>query len=68
MANKSITMTVSQGNSRIVFTNTISADSPWMAQSYLFHQFLLAQGYRLEADAVNADVEAYVNAEVPEEF
>lgn len=68
MANKTITMMVSQGNSRVSFTDTISSDSTWMAQSYLFHKFLLAQGYVLEAEAVNADVEDYINAEVPEEF
>ena len=68
MANKTITMMVSQGNSRVSFTDTISDSSTWMAQSYLFHKFLLAQGYVLEAEAVNADVEDYINAEVPEEF
>lgn len=68
MANKTITMMVSQGNSRISFTDTISGDGTWMAQSYLFHKFLLAQGYHLDAEQVGADVEDYVNSEVPEEF
>lgn len=67
MANKTITMTVSRGNSRITFTDTISEDSTWMAQSYLFHKFLLAQGFIVEDDRVGADVEAYVDAEVPSE-
>lgn len=68
MANKTITMTVSQGNSRITFTDTLSDGSTWMAQSYLFHKFLIAQGYIVEAEDVGADVEDYVNAEVPEEY
>lgn len=68
MANKTITMMVSQGNSRITFTDTLSDGSTWMAQSYLFHKFLIAQGYIVEAEAVSADVEDYVNAEVPQEF
>jgi hypothetical protein len=68
MANKTITLTVSQGNSRITFTDTVSDCSPWMAQSYLFHKFLLAQGYHLDAEQVGADVEDYINAEVPEEY
>jgi hypothetical protein len=68
MANKTITMMVSQGNARISFTDTISDTSTWMAQAYLFHKFLLAQGYVLEAEDVGADVEDYVNAEVPEEY
>lgn len=68
MANKTITMMVSQGNSRVSFTDTISDSSTWMAQSYLFHKFLLAQGYVLDAELVSADVEDYINAEVPEEF
>lgn len=67
MANKTITMTVSRGNSRITFTDTISEDSTWMAQSYLFHKFLLAQGFIVEDDQVGADVEAYVDAEVTSE-
>lgn len=67
MANKTITMMVSQGNSRISFTDTISEGSTWMAQSYLFHKFLLAQGFIVEADQVGADVEEYVNAEVDSE-
>ena len=67
MANKTITMTVSQGNSRISFTDTLSDASTWMAQSYLFHKFLLAQGFIVEADQVGADVEDYVNAEVDSE-
>ena len=68
MANKTITMIVSQGNSRITVTDTISEGSTWMAQSYLFHKFLLAQGYVLEDEAVSADVEDYIAAEVPEEY
>lgn len=67
MANKTITMMVSHGNSRITFTDTISDCSTWMAQSYLFHKFLLAQGFIVEADEVGADVEDYVNAEVDSE-
>ena len=67
MANKTITMIVSQGNSRITFTDTLDGASTWMAQSYLFHKFLLAQGYVLEAEEVCADVEDYVNAEVDSE-
>ena len=67
MANKTITMTVSQGNSRITFTDTLSDASTWMAQSYIFHKFLLAQGYVLEAEAVSADVEDYIAAEVTSE-
>ena len=65
MANKSISLTVSQGNSRISFTDTISGESTWMAQSYIFHKFLLAQGYILDGEQVGADVEDYVHAEVP---
>ena len=68
MANKTITMMVSQGNSRITFTDTLDEASTWMAQSYLFHKFLVAQGYYLDAEQVGADVEAYIQAEVPEEF
>lgn len=67
MANKTITMMVSQGNSRITFTDTISDSSTWMAQSYLFHKFLLAQGYVLDAESVSADVDDYVAAEVTSE-
>jgi hypothetical protein len=68
MANKSITLTVCQGNSRITFTDTLSDASTWMAQAYLFHKFLVAQGYFLDSEDVGADVSSYVNAEVPEEY
>ena len=68
MANKTITMMVSHGNSRISFTDTLSDMTTWRAQAYLFHKFLLSQGYVLEAEDVGADVEDYINAEVPEEF
>lgn len=67
MANKVITMMVTEGNSRITFADTLADDASWMAQSYLFHKFLLAQGYILEAEDVCADVDAYVNAEVSSE-
>ena len=67
MANKTITMSVTQGNSRISFTSTLSDSSTWMAQSYMFHRYLLAQGYVLDAEAVGADLEDYIHAEATSE-
>jgi hypothetical protein len=66
MANKTITMSVSQGSSQIDMTCTLSDECTWMAQAYLFHKFLLAQGYHLDGDAVGSDVGSYVTSEVEE--
>lgn len=68
MANKSITLTMTHGNNQIIITDVLSGESPWTAQAYLFHKFLLAQGYYMDGDQVGADVGVYVDAEVPEEF
>lgn len=68
MANKTITLIVSQGNSQISITDTISDCCTWQAQAYLFHKFLVAQGYYLDGEDVGADVASYVHAEVPEEY
>ncbi len=68
MANKTITLIVSQGNSQISITDTISDCSTWHAQAYLFHKFLVAQGFYLDGEEVGADVASYVHAEVPEEY
>ena len=68
MANKTITLMVRQGNSQISITDTISDCSTWQAQAYLFHKFLVAQGYYLDGEDVGADVASYVHAEVPEEY
>ena len=68
MANKTITLIVSQGNSQISITDTIADCCTWQAQAYLFHKFLVAQGYYLDGEDVGADVRSYVHAEVPEEY
>lgn len=68
MANKRITLTVYQGNSQISITDTISDAATWHAQAYMFHKFLVAQGYYLDGEDVGADVGSYVHAEVPEEY
>jgi hypothetical protein len=59
---KRITLTVTQGNNTVTIHDSLPDDSPWCAQAYLFHKFLLAQGYVLDDEAVGSDVEAYVYA------
>lgn len=67
--NKTIEFTVRQGNSEIKFRDVFSDVSTWMAQAYLFHKFLIAQGFQVDSEQVSADVEAYVSAtEVLEEW
>lgn len=67
--NKTIEFTVRQGNSEIKFRDVLSDGSTWMAQAYLFHKFLIAQGFLVDAEQVSADVEDYIAAtEVLEEW
>lgn len=67
MSTKTITLTVTDGNNTTTIRDTLDSGSTWMAQAYLFHNFLLAQGFRLDDDAVGSDAEAYVTAQCPEE-
>ena len=60
MANKVITMSLTQGNTKITMTETFSAEAPWPALAYQFQQFLAAQGYHFGGEGVNADVESYI--------
>jgi hypothetical protein len=66
---KTIEMVIRQGSSVISFRDALSDEATWMAQAYLFHKFLLAQGYTVEPDQVGADVDDYVAAtEVSKEW
>lgn len=68
MSTKTIEMTVRQGHSVVNFRETVNDDCNWTALAYIFHRFLLAQGYNLDDEAVSADVESYVRAtDIPEE-
>jgi hypothetical protein len=60
--NKRITLTVTQGNNTVTIQDSLNENTTWGAQAYLFHKFLLAQGYDLEGEDVGSDVEAYVYA------
>lgn len=67
MSHKTIEMSVRQGNSVITLRNVLDEHAPWFAQAYMFHKFLLAQGYVLDGEDVGSDVHSFVNAEVDEE-
>lgn len=62
MANKVIEMKVTKGNSVVVFREVVSDAATWMAQAYIFHKFLLAQGYHLDSEQVGADVSDYIDS------
>lgn len=64
---RTITMIVREGNHTTTVTDVLESTGTWMAQAYLFHNFLLAQGFRLDAEEVGADVRAYLKAQVTEE-
>ncbi len=60
MTTKTITMTVTDGNSHVTMREVFDSNTTWMALAYQFHKFLAAQGYHLDNEAVGADVEAYI--------
>ena len=62
MDTKTIEMTVRKGGSVITFRETVDDACTWMALSYIFHRFLLAQGYNLDGEEICADVDSYVRA------
>lgn len=62
MSNKIINMTITDGNTQVSIREVFSDTTPWSAIAYQFHKFLAAQGYRLEPEAVGADVDSYVSA------
>jgi hypothetical protein len=62
MTNKVIEMKVICGNSQVTFREVISECTTWMAQAYIFHKFLMAQGFVLDPEAVGAEIEDYVAA------
>lgn len=64
---RTITLTVTDGNNQTTIRDVLSSESTWMAQAYLFHKFLLAQGYVLDQERVGSDVDAYCGAQCDEE-
>ena len=72
MSNRHITLTVRDGFNTMTISDTLHEGSTWMAQAYLFHKFLLAQGYVLDGECVGADVQSYcdsvsmMDSEMPE--
>ena len=62
MANKIIEMTVREGSNSISHRFVIDRDASWRAQAYIFHKFLLAQGYNLEGESVGSEVSDFVAA------
>ena len=62
MSNKIINMTITDGNSQVSIREVFSDTTAWPAIAYMFHKFLAAQGYNLEAEEVGGDVESYVNS------
>jgi hypothetical protein len=66
MANKTITMAVQDGNFSTALVDHLDSDSTWKAQAYLFHKFLVAQGFILDVEDVGGCTEAYVDARTTE--
>lgn len=59
MSNKTITMTVHQGNTCVTIQETFSDAATWGALAYQFQKFLAAQGYLVSSEDVGADVDDY---------
>jgi hypothetical protein len=62
MANKVITMTLSQGNTHVTMREVLSDEVTWNGIAYMFYNFLRAQGYYPDPEELGVDVESYVRS------
>lgn len=70
MSTKTITMTSRDSNGGVVtVTQNYDEDCPWSAIAYQFSCLLNGMGYRIDTEAVGADIEDFILATVkPEGF